>query len=423
MMSARISVENKHLAGTITLPGSKSISNRVLMIRALCSEHFQIENLSQSDDTTRLSALLDSSDTTLDTHHAGTTYRFLAAYLAIQQGEHILTGSAQMKKRPVKPLVDALRQLGANISYLEQEGFPPLLIRSPNEQLQHEVSLPADVSSQFITALLLIAPVLPDGLSLHLNGAIVSRPYIEMTLAIQSFFGIKHRWEGNNIIIAPQKYEPNHFKVEADWSAASYYYVMAGLSKTATIRLNGLYAASLQGDAAISQVAMKLGIHTSFVDDGIVISKSADIPIPPFLELNFIQTPDLFQSIACLCAGLGINGLFTGLQTLKIKETDRIAALQNELSKVGVFLTEMPSKFSKKSGTTYFMQEGRATSPDVSPDFETYEDHRMALSLAPLALCFPIIIKHPEVVSKSYPNFWQDIQLLGLNVQFIPTDN
>ncbi len=417
MNSIKLNCLNKNLNGVITLSGSKSISNRVLLIRALCEESFQVTNLSDSDDTVTLERLLNSKSSTLDAHHAGTTFRFLTAFLATKPGSQILTGSERMKQRPIKALVDALNLLGADIEYLESEGYPPIKINTPKHDFNEEITLPANISSQYITALLLIAPTLPKGIMVTLEGKIVSRPYIEMTIKMMEYFGISVDWEMNQIIIKHQKYNAKDYYVEADWSAASYYYILAGLSETANITLNGVHANSLQGDSAIAEIGTKFGIETIYEKHQIRLIKEKSLKPIAHFEYDFIEQPDIAQSISVLSAGLGVNTLYSGLQTLKIKETDRILALQQELAKIGVHLNKMPSKFSKKSNIEYYLQEGKATiNNQNSPSFDTYNDHRMAMAFAPLAILFPIIINEPMVVSKSYPKYWEDLKKLGFSI-------
>lgn len=408
-----LTAPTKHIQGNITLSGSKSISNRVLLIKALCGQSFAITNISDSDDTITLEKLLNQSSNLYDAHHAGTTFRFLTGYLALQKGTKVLTGSERMKQRPISALVDALNHLGANIRYLEKDGYPPLEINSPNSSWKNEITLAADISSQYISTLLMIAPTLPNGLKIHLDGELVSRPYIEMTLDIMGYFGVHSTWNGSIIEVAHQPYISKDYFVEADWSAASYYYAICALSESSEITLYGLNKASVQGDATIADISKRFGVETSYGDHCITISKSNSV-VPSEMEYNFIKVPDLAQTVSVICAGLGITGLFSGLQTLRIKETDRIAALQTELSKLGVFLTKMPEKFSKKTKVEYYLQEGTANPKNEDiPWIETYNDHRMALAFAVLALKFPIQIQHPMVVSKSYPKFWQDLRSLG----------
>lgn len=412
---SRIQIKKtKSVSGTIKLDGSKSISNRVLIIRALAQKAFKIDNLSTSDDTETLAKLLSSDEHTLNTGHAGTTFRFMTAYLAFSGEERVLTGSARMKERPIGPLVDALNTLGAKISYQEKEGYPPLKF-SPSECINNEVEIDAGISSQFLSALLLIAPSLPNGLRLKLKGDLVSRPYLEMTLRIMAHFGVNHRWEETCIEIKKQNYGSSDFTVESDWSAASYYYSIAALVESADLSLVGLFKDSLQGDAAMIDLGIKIGVSSEWKEDGSLrlakVSRSGSM-----LEYDFINQPDLAQTISVAVGGLGMHGLYTGLKTLEIKETDRIQALKNELQKVGVSLSQLPPRFSEKSGLKYFMQQGKAGALDKEDLFETYKDHRMAMAFAPLACLFDITIEDPKVVSKSYPNFWNDMDSIGFKL-------
>lgn len=417
-MTYSISKLDRNLSGEIHLDGSKSISNRALIIRALCDEPFDIQRISTSKDTQLMQALLASDDEVLNAGAAGTTFRFLTAYLAMQPGSRTLTGTERMKKRPIGVLVDALREMGAQIDYLENEGFPPLRIHSPKTPQVNEISMPADTSSQYISALLMIAPTLPKGLTIKLEGNIVSRPYLEMTLRMMEFFGVKHEWEENAIHISPQAYQPKAFLVEADWSAASYWYLMAAFSETCDLTLHGLFAESLQGDSVLSELMTNFGVWTEFGDGLVHLRKSGEAPKPLF-EYNFLPCPDLAQTFAVGCAGLGVQGLFTGLETLRIKETDRISALQVELARVHCFLSRLPSRFSRRSDADFFMVEGNANVSDT-PTFTTYEDHRMAMAFAPLAMFGEIKIEEPEVVEKSYPKFWDDLRKVGFVVRDLP---
>ena len=427
-MTYSISKSDKIINGEITLDGSKSISNRVLIIRALCEDDFLIEKISTSKDTRTLKKLLQEFSTQkenevveLNTGHAGTTFRFLTGYLAAQKGTQILTGSARMKQRPIGILVDALRQLGSEIEYLENDGYPPLKISEaknnfsnlPTEQVGNKLTISANTSSQYISSLLMLAPTLPNGLELTLDGKIVSVPYIQMTLKLMEEFGIQSSWEGNTINIKPQKYQGKDFVVEADWSAASYYFSLAALADEVDLQLNGLFEKSTQGDAAIVKMMEKFGIESTFNETGIHLKKSGKANTQMF-EYDFLECPDIAQTLAVICGGLGTMGLFTGLDTLSIKETDRIAALQNELMKTQVFFSKLPPKFSKKTNQTFYMTEGKATVDQ--PTFATYEDHRMAMAFAPLALLGKISIEKPMVVEKSYPNFWKDLESLGFNI-------
>jgi len=414
MTRVRITKADKQAKGTIRLSGSKSISNRVLIIRALCDQDFEIDNLSDSDDTKTLLELLASDASELDAHHAGTTFRFMTSYLASRQGEQVLTGSERMQERPIKALADALIVMGADITYVNAEGYPPIKIGSPLRPLDNKISLPAGISSQYISSLLLIAPTLPQGLEITLIGDLVSRPYLEMTLRIMEYFGVQHSWVGDTIKVTPQAYVAKDFYVEADWSAASYYYIIAAMADEVDLTLEGLSQDSLQGDSAIVDLGRSFGLETTYDGHSIRIQKGGDKS--DFLEYDFIECPDIAQSICTMAAGTGVNGLFTGLQTLKIKETDRIAALKKELAKVHVYLSKLPSKFSKKSGVEYYMLDGTIDGDEIAPTFDTYKDHRMAMAFGPLAMLFPIEINEHMVVTKSYPNYWKDLAKLGFEI-------
>lgn len=413
-MTYAISKSDRQIKGKIYLDGSKSISNRALMIRALCDDFFEIVHLSTSNDTQVMQLLLESPFEALDAGVSGTAYRFMAAYLATRPGSHILMGAERMKQRPIGPLVEALRKLGARIEYLEREGYPPLMIRH-SKQLGtvRTLAIPATVSSQFLSALLLIAPVLPDGLELKLEGKPVSKPYVEMTLQMMEYFGVSHTWEENTIRVPAQKYQPRPFRVEADWTAASYYYAMAAFSRQCDLKLFGLHTGSWQGDAIVGEMMQYFGVETVFLEDHVCLSKVPDLK--PVFEWDFLPHPDLVQTLAVVCGGLGVRGLFTGLDTLSIKETDRIAALQNELARVGVFLSELPSKTLEGSDLPAYLIEGKAEVKGA-PLFRTYGDHRMAMAFAPLAMFGDVKVEDPEVVKKSYPAFWKDIQKIGFAV-------
>lgn len=414
-MNYRLIKKDKTITGKINLDSSKSISNRALIIQALCTEKFNIHRLSTAKDTQTLYRLLSQKEDVYDVGPAGTTFRFLTAFLSTQTGTQILTGSERMKQRPIGDLVNALRSIGANIEYIEQDGFPPLRIHAPNNiGTSDAVTIPASTSSQFITALLLIAPTMPNGLRLTLEGDIVSRSYIEMTLSLMQYFGINYTWEGNIITIASQEYVGRDFTVEADWSAASYYYAMAVFADELDLQLDGLYENSTQGDSIITQMATHFGVTTIFNQDGLRLKKSNQPPSPMF-EWNFILCPDIAQTLAVMCGGIGMTGLFTGLETLKVKETDRILALQNELAKVQVWFSALPPRFSKKATLPFYNVDGKAIWEGEVP-FSTYEDHRMAMAFAPLAILGTITIEDPNVVEKSYPKFWTDLQTLGFEV-------
>ncbi len=411
-----ISFDRKELKGTIDLDGSKSISNRVLIIQALTKDPKPIHHLSTSNDTVALQNILSSDGDVYDTGAAGTTFRFLTAYLAASGKSCTLTGSERMKKRPIGELVTALRMLGADITYLGQDGYPPLKFEPASLTKSHELHIASHISSQFISALLLIAPTLPQGLILHLEGDMVSKSYIELTLEVMKTYGVDYQWNENQIIIPPQAYKGTEYTVESDWSAASYYYSIAAIASESTLHLTGLNQKSFQGDAVVSQLYEAFGVETSYDDDGtITLTKSAN-GLHESFDHDFILCPDIAQTIAVTCGALGVQGLFSGLQTLSIKETDRVAALETELGKLDVNFSKMPTKLSPLTGEEYFYVGGKASFPETV-SFPTYEDHRMAMSFAPLAVLHPIIIEEPEVVSKSYPEFWVDLERLGFTIE------
>ena len=403
-----------HLHGTIHLDGSKSISNRALIMMALAdAEATQyLTGLSHSKDTQTLLRLLSQrhTQTVFDAGDAGTVFRFMAAFLATQPGEQVLTGSARMKERPVGPLVGALKELGADIEFLEKEGYPPLRIGAPAAlgTGTAELRINAGVSSQFLSAIMMIAPYLPGGIRLVPEGNMVSRSYIDLTLHLMRQMGAGAGWEGEHIVVRPGGYVPRPLRIEADWSAASYWYSFVAIADSAEIRLNGLGADSAQGDAVLPEMMKTFGVTTEFDEQGIIIRKTG--PARPFFEWNFVNCPDIAQTLAVTCAATGTQGLFTGLDTLSIKETDRIAALKHELGKVGVSFVRLPSHFNKKkTDAVWYMAEGKAHwEPPVS--IATYGDHRMAMSFAPLSLLGDIKIEAPDVVKKSYPAFWKDVE-------------
>ncbi len=389
---------NKKLSGNINLPASKSISNRVLLIRALAYSFQPIENLSEAEDTVLLEKALNSNTNRFYTGDGGTTFRFLLAFLSKIVGEWHIDCSEQMKKRPIKILVDALNALGGQITYTEKEGYPPVRVLGSNLH-KHQLKMSGSVSSQYITALLLIAPTLPNGLELELEGKIVSKSYITMTLELLKTFGVASVFEGNTIKIAPQDYKMQSFCVESDWSGASYFYEALCLADEGELFLQGLQKNSLQGDA--KQVALweKLGIHTTFEKGGVRITKKP-------CELNkltfdFTDMPDLAQTFAVTCCMKSIPFVFSGLETLKIKETNRITALITELSKLGFNLYE-PQEGS-------LAWDGKRTEiPKETIKIATYNDHRMAMAFAPVTLRENIVIENPEVVKKSFPKFWEE---------------
>lgn len=415
-MTYNLSKTDRNIKGTLSLTGSKSISNRALLIQALCEEPFEIKRLAAANDTELMQALIQSKDEVRDAGPAGTTFRFLTAYLSLQGGTQILTGTERMKQRPIGVLVDALRSLGANIEYIENEGYPPLRIgEAADLGKNNKLSISAGTSSQYISALLMIAPVLPNGLELTLEGNIVSRSYIEMTLGLMKHFGVTAEWEENTVKVPPQKYQAREFTVEADWSAASYHYALAAFADELDLQLDGLFAESTQGDAALVPIMEQFGIQSTFNETGVRLTKSGKT-LPLMFEWDFILCPDIAQTMAVVCAGLGIQGLFSGLETLSIKETDRINALQVELGKVQSYFSKLPLRFSPGSQKQFYMVEGKADLTTL-PTFDTYEDHRMAMAFAPFAMFGTILINEPMVVEKSYPHFYEDLEFLGFTVK------
>lgn len=391
------------LKGEIHLTASKSESNRALIIQALCDDAFEIDNLSISNDTVVLQQLLNSDENELSVNLAGTAMRFLTAYLSIQKQEVVLTGAQRMKERPIKVLVDALKQLGAEIYYQEKEGYPPLKI-SGKKLSGDQVIIEGGISSQYISALLMIAPTLEHGLIIEFEGEIISKPYINMTIEMMHYFGTNVQWEENSIVVKPGNYKANNFKVEADWSAASYWYSMVALAKEADITLFGLKGESLQGDSVVQEIYKSLGVVTELVDGGIRLTKNPEFKAKN-LEVDFINCPDIAQTVAVTCAALNVNAKLIGLKTLRIKETDRIAALHTELKKLG---------FSVEVDNDDIIINTINSAPFQFNEFvETYEDHRMAMAFAPIALQNIVTIEDKNVVAKSYPDFWRDLEGVG----------
>lgn len=393
---------------SITLPSSKSICNRMLIIAALSGNRMQLHNLSACDDTRVMQRALTIGEGEVDIMAAGTAMRFLTAYFSATEGEHILTGTARMRQRPIGVLVDALRSLGADITYAEHEGFPPLRIRGKSLE-GGALSLPANISSQYISALLMIAPTLKKGLRLTLEGEIISRPYIDMTLALMCQCGAKAEWEDNATLhIHPTGYTPPpSYSIESDWSAASYWYELVALSPDASacVELPLLFAESLQGDSRVQHFFAELGVNTTFTDHGVRLTKAPNPPSDTPLCLDLSKQPDLAQTLVVTCAMLRRPFHFVGLQTLKIKETDRLTALQTELKKIGINIVSLNDSELRCDA---YPQEPYAEI--IPPTIATYEDHRMAMAFAPCAYRLTgINIEHPEVVSKSYPTFWNDI--------------
>jgi 3-phosphoshikimate 1-carboxyvinyltransferase len=389
----------------INISGSKSESNRMLILQAQFP-NISIENLSESDDTKVLLEGLKTTNGTVDVHHAGTAMRFLTAYFAAKEDtEIILTGSQRMQERPIGILVNALKSLGADIEYLKNEGFPPLKIKGKSLQ-KSEVKIKANISSQYISALMLVAPMFPNGLRIYLEGKTTSMPYIEMTLSLLKSIGIKGGFSKNEILISSEKnVETKTLVVESDWSSASYFYSLLALSENAEMTLGSYSNKSLQGDSALALIYDSLGVKTVFnTSEGIISLSKKKTELPDSLLLDLSNTPDLAQTIAVTCFGLGISCKLTGLHTLKIKETDRLLALKNELEKMGATIQVDDDSLNLE----------KATKINSNKSIETYQDHRMAMAFAPLSLKTKLAINDAEVVSKSYPNFWKDLQKVGI---------
>lgn len=412
MKSIMLSHPSKKINAQIELTCSKSESNRALILQALSQGKITVANLSEAADTVTLDRILNSEITTqnlqlFDIGPAGTAMRFLTAFLCLKSGEFTLTGTKRMQERPIGILVDALRTLGAYIEYTENEGFPPLRIQGPLVQKTNKIIIKGDISSQYISALLLIAPSLPQGLTLQIEGELTSKPYVEMTLSMLAHAGIKHEWADHLIRIDKQDFSPCKITVEPDWSAASYWYAIAALAKEGEIFLPNLQIYSLQGDSKIAELMANFGINSQFKCAGVTLSKEDRKPIRKIFDLK--DCPDLAQTLIVCCAALGHEATFTGLETLKIKETNRVKALQNELSKLGVKLIEKNLVYKLDCSEHHLPSK-------IS--IETYEDHRMAMAFAPLALVIDEVeIQDPDVANKSYPSFWDDLKKAGFEIK------
>ena len=392
-MNYKVSHPTKLVECEIDLPSSKSISNRLLIIKSLCEEDFTITNLSVSDDTKSLQKALNSTDKIIDVGAAGTSFRFLTSYLSTLVGKEFnLTGSDRMKKRPIQKLVDVLIKMGSQIEYLEKEGFPPLKILG-TELKGGEIEIDAAVSSQFISSILLISPTLEKGLTINILGNIVSKPYIKMTLMLMEEFGISHSWNGNKIEIKSQKYITKNCSIETDWSASSFWFQIASLSESCKITLNGLSKSSIQGDKNVMDLYKELGVNSEFKNNALILTKNSNSSFSNKIDL--LDYPDLYQPLKCSVFAKNLNTQFLGLQTLKNKETNRIDAVEKEFQNL--------------------------TSSKI---IETYEDHRMAMSFAPLCLKYgELQINNIEVVSKSYPNFWKDLEKGGFRITPVTDSN
>lgn len=403
----RISHPTKVLKGTVELPSSKSISNRVLLIQALCNDAIEITNLSAAHDTVVMQQALQSTNSTIDVGDAGTAMRFLLAYYAIQPQKTTLTGSARMQQRPIGPLVNALRQMGADITYLGTEGYPPVSITG-NANLKSVVSISGSVSSQYLSALMMIAPRLKNGLEITIEGTPISFSYLEITQAVMEHFGAEVNLQPKSISISPKPYTGGGVEIEADWSSASYFFEMVALAKKADVVLDKLPYYSIQGDSAIAALYEAVfSVRVDGLENGVRLRKESHAPVNG-AEYDFTLLPDMAQTIAATASALGLSFSLTGLQTLRIKETDRIAALKTELEKLGIGV-EVGADWLK-------VNAGQCNNP--SPQFLTYNDHRMAMALAPLALiAHAVVIDDEAVVAKSFPQYWVELQKLDFVIE------
>jgi 3-phosphoshikimate 1-carboxyvinyltransferase len=393
--------QKKTINGSVRLVTSKSESNRALLIRALCNEPIELVNLSEARDTQTMRQLLEDRPQVFDVKDAGTTMRFLTAWLALHGEGQTITGTERMQHRPIGISVDALRKLGAQIDYQKSEGYPPMRISKIARQEASVLEVPGNISSQYISALLMIAPCLEQGLTVRFTTEIFSRPYIEMTLGLMKHFGVTGQWMENEIQINPQKYMRGSYAIESDWSGASYWYSLVAMNpENAELFLPGLRSDSFQGDSVIAKLMEKFGVQTRFEKGGALISKGGSVEKAQFID--FRNCPDLAQTVMVVAAVLGVELEMTGLESLRIKETDRIEAMRNELKKLGATLLEENNQWKLISG--------------VLPEkihVETYDDHRMAMAFAPLCTRIYVEIEGPDVVKKSYPNFWEDLASLG----------
>ena len=391
----------------LSLTGSKSITNRLLILRSIYPS-LKIKNKSESQDSVVLENALKSSSNIKDINHAGTSMRFLTAFYSIlEDKEIIIKGSKRMHERPIYPLIDCLKLIGADISYLEKDGFPPIKIKGKKLNFK-KVQISSNVSSQFVSAILLVAPKLIGGLVIELKGELISKPYIEMTLSLLNDLGIKTSFVGKLITVENlEKIQQKRICVESDWSSASYWYSIVALSEGAEVGLNNFYKDSIQGDSVLIKYYKSLGVETKFTQNKIILTKLKNFTPPQELNLNLIDSPDLAQTIAVTCFGLKINCFLDGLQTLNIKETKRLNAMENELKKLGanVQVTESSLK----------LLEVKKIKKNIK--INTYDDHRMAMSFAPLSLKIPIFIENPSVVVKSYPKFWDDLKKAGFIIK------
>lgn len=417
-MNICLKYTSKNIQGSISLPSSKSISNRVLMIKWIAGKDVEIENLSKALDTKLLDEFIfKPNQSNFDVGNAGTVMRFLTAFLATQQGVFYITGSNRMKQRPIQILVEALKKMGAQIEYTEKEGYPPLKI--VGKQLKGgKISIDQSVSSQYISALMLIAPTLTEGLEISFENKSTSTPYIIMTAEIMREFDCRVEFEHNihneinRIKIKSDRYFPKKIKIESDWSSASYWYSFVALSESASVLLDGLKSDSIQGDSIVSEFYSNFGVHTEFTSEGARLTKSNGIKINErILNFDFTSCPDIAQTVAVTCAALNVPAKLTGLSTLRIKETDRVSAIRNELTKLGFEVdVEGNDIFIHHVSKSQFPKDWSNVS------ISTYNDHRMAMAFAPLGLISPITIEDIDVVEKSYPDFWKDLKQVGFTI-------
>ena len=407
-MRAKIQTDQHHLNAFLSITGSKSVSNRLLIIQALIDDFSFLENCSNSKDTCVLTSALTNKNLTKDVGLAGTAMRFLTAFYTIQNSAIVLTGAARMKERPIADLVDALIELGADITYLEKKGFPPLQIRGKNLDGGF-LSINASISSQFISALLLIAPYFKNGLQLELLGEVTSKPYINMTLSLMKQYGVEATWVGTKISVLPGNYSSQVSQVESDWSSISYIYEVLALSNSGEVCISQVSEDSFQGDSKVMEFYRSFGVCSRIKNGQLFLKKESNFTLPKMLNFDCNATPDLAQTIAATACGLGVQVKITGLQTLPLKETNRLMALKVELAKCG-------AKVMVTNNDTLEVFP-LSIMPFIDLEFETYDDHRMAMSLAPLALkSRSVLIDEAEVVNKSYKNFWEDLRLLSFNI-------
>lgn len=404
MESLKINKVNKTVNGSVEITGSKSETNRLLILQQFYS-NLTIENVSNSDDSVLMKKALASTSSEINIGHAGTAMRFLTSYFSVKENsEIILTGSHRMKNRPIKILVDALISLGADIKYVEKDGYPPLKI-SGKKLTNDFVEIDGNVSSQYISSLLLMAPTLQNGLKLKFKGEVTSVPYIKMTLQLLAELGIAYSWNDAVITIEPkQTIDKSTVVVESDWSSASYYYSLVALSPNSEVKLSSYKQSSLQGDSVLAKIYENLGVETTFSENSVTLKNTGNLNPSKLMDLNLIGAPDIAQTIVVTCFGLGIECYLTGLHTLKIKETDRLVALKNEIEKLGGEV--------EITNETLLLKTSSQINENIS--IETYDDHRMAMAFAPIATKVSVQIKEPNVVSKSYPIYWADFNKVTL---------